>query len=373
MRARAALKGTPPPADGLVTVGGRFYNALCERFMKRYDPINIENVTRDLIAIRTYKEIKAGRGTCHGGVYNDLTGVPEVELKHFASFLEACKTEHIDPTWQPIEWALGAHHLMGGIKINEKAETTVQGLHACGEVTAGVHGANRVAANALTDTQVFGARAGNFASERALSKMAPEINEKQISSERKRIFDIYEREDEVDVQKTRRRIQAMMQNYVGVVKTVDGLNKAIYELEKIWKREIAHVFIKGKKTYRKLGEALEVINFVDVGKMIAKASLMRTESRGAHYREDAPQRNDKDWLKNIIIRLEDDKMVLDTRPVNMVELRPPVKNSALEKWPLGESLIGPGGTFNHGKSNIQDSHRRPKKAMREGAIPRSNV
>lgn len=318
-----ALRGTPPPADGLVTLGGRFYNALCQRFMKKYYPAKIENVTRDLIAICAYKEIKAGRGTSHGGVYNDLSGVPEEELKHFASFLKACEAEDIDPTWQPIEWAPGVHHFMGGVKINEKAETTVMGLYACGEVAAGVHGANRVAANALTDTQVFGARAGKFAAERALSKATPKINEKQISSERKRIFDMYDREGGVDAHETRKKIQVIMKNHVGVVRREDELSLAIDKLERINKDEIPYLSIKGKKTYRKLGEALETINFIDVGKMIARAALMRTESRGAHYREDSPKRDDENWLKSIIIRLEYNKMILDTRPATLIDLVPP--------------------------------------------------
>ena len=313
-----ALRGRPPPADGLATLGGRFYNALCQRYMKKYDPSRMENVTRDLIAIRTYKEIKAGRGTPHGGVYNDLSGVPEGELKQFKSFLEACMAEGINPRWQPIEWAPGVHHFMGGVKINEKAETTVTGLYACGEVSAGVHGSNRVAANALTDSQVFGARAGKFAAERAMSKKAPKINEKEIETERKRIFDIYNRDDEIDVRDIRKNIQTVMNNYVGVVRRGDELVLAIDKLEKIEKDKVLHLSIKDKKNYEMLGKALETINFIDVGKIIAKAALLRTESRGAHYREDFRDRDDENWLKNIIIRLDYDRMMLETMPVILI-------------------------------------------------------
>jgi len=316
----AALRGRPPPADGLATLGGRFYNALCQRYMKKYDPSRMENVTRDLIAIRTYKEIKAGRGTPHGGVYDDLSGVPEGELEQFKSFLEACMAEGIDPRWQPIEWAPGVHHFMGGVRINEKGETTVKGLYACGEVSAGVHGSNRVAANALTDSQVFGARSGKSAAERATSKKAPKINEKEIETERKRIFEIYDRDDEVDFRDIRKNVQSIMNNYVGIVRRGDELVLAIDKLERIEKDKIPHLSLKDKKNYRKLGMALETINFIEIGKMIANAALLRTERRGAHYREDFRGRDDENWLKNIIIRLDHDEMMLETRPAILINL-----------------------------------------------------
>ena len=317
-----ALRGRPPPADGLVTLGGRFYNALGQRYMKKHDPVRVEKVTRDLIAIRAYEEIKAGRGTPRGGVYNDLSGVPEEELERFTSFLEACRAEGIDPAWQPIEWAPGVHHFMGGVKINEEDQTTVAGLYACGEVSGGVHGPNRVAANALTDIQVFGARAGRFAAERAMSKTAPKINQNKIEEERKRIFDIYDRRSEVAVTDVRNKIQAIMNNFVGVVRSGNELVAAIDKLEKIERDEVPYLSIKAKRDYEMLGKALETLNFIDVGKMIAKAALLRTESRGAHYREDFPHRDDESWLKNTIIRLESGKMVLENRPATLIDLKP---------------------------------------------------
>lgn len=316
------LRGRPPPADGLVTLGGRFYNALGQRYMKKYEPARIERVTRDLIAIHAYREIKAGLGTPHGGVYNDLSSVPEEELKRFTSFLEACRAEGIDPSWQPIEWAPGVHHLMGGVKINEKTETTVEGLYACGEVSAGVHGANRVAANALTDIQVFGARAGKFASERAMTKTTQKINEKKIEIERKIIFDVYDRNDGLDFKEIKKEIQTIMNNFVGVIRRGDKLELAIDELEKIKRDKIPFISIKVKKNYEMLGRALETMNLVVVGEMIAEAALLRTESRGAHYREDFPNRDDKNWLKNIVVRLEKGRMMLETRPAIMINLNP---------------------------------------------------
>jgi len=315
------LKGKPPPADGLVSLGGRFYNGFGERYMKKYDPIKIENVTRDLMAIYAYKEIKEGRGTLHGGVYNDLSGVPETELKRFQSFLKACNDAGIDPTWQPIEWAPGAHYFMGGVRIDENAQTTIRGLFACGEVTAGVHGANRIAGNALTDALVFGEIAGRSAAKKAFSQISLKIPEKQVETEMERIFSFYEREEGENYEAIRTRVQEIMNNFVGVIRKEDELKIGLNKLEELHKI-VPNMFIAGKKTYEKLGKLLETINLIDVGKMVVKAALMRTESRGAHYREDFPGENNREWLKNIIICLHNGEMMLKTRRVNLIYIGP---------------------------------------------------
>ncbi len=315
------LRGLPPPADGMIGSGGRFYNALCERYMKKYDSVRCENVTRDLIAIYTYKEIKEGRGTRHGGVYNDLSGVPEKELERFKSFLHACRSAGIDPKWQPIEWAPGAHHFMGGIRIDEYAKTTLNGLFACGEVTAGVHGANRLAGNALTDALVFGKIAGTYAAKRAISKTLPEISKEQVEAEINRISSFYEREEGVDYRLIRVEVQNIMNDYVGVVRRENELIKAVSELERI-SRQIQNLYIASEgKTYKELGELLETINLIIVGKIVAKAALIRAESRGAHYREDCPEENNREWLNNIILYNHNGEMLTEIKPANLIYIR----------------------------------------------------
>jgi fumarate reductase (CoM/CoB) subunit A len=313
------LRGQPPPADGMPGRGGRFYNALGERYMKRYDPVHAEEVTRDLIAIRAQIEIREGRGTPNGGVYDDLSGVPEEMWPLFSKFREACRAEGIEPSWQPIEWAPGVHHFMGGVKINEKCETNVPGLYAAGEVEAGVHGANRIGGNALTETQVFGARAGKFAAERALSKPLLQIDEKQVEAERSRILEVYKRQKGLDASEIRREVQEIMEKHVGVIRNAEELEKAINELKSVEEKKLPKLCIRNEKTFERLGKALEVLNFVHVGTTVAKAALMRTESRGAHNREDYPQQDDEKWLKNIVIRMEDGKMKLQTIPIQTLQ------------------------------------------------------
>ena len=134
------MRGTPPPGDGLVTLGGRFYNGLCERYMGKYHPDKFELVTRAEMAKCAQKEIMEGRHSPHKGVYGDLSGVPKEQLVKFKGFMESCAAESFDPTWQPYEWAPGAHYFMGGIVINERCETGVEGLYAAGEAQAGTWG-----------------------------------------------------------------------------------------------------------------------------------------------------------------------------------------------------------------------------------------
>ncbi|MFX1519659.1 MAG: FAD-dependent oxidoreductase [Promethearchaeota archaeon] len=318
----SGLRGQPPPSDGLVTIGGRFYNAYGERFMKKYYPDRVEDVTRAEMSLAAFKEIKRGAATANGGVYNDLSGVAEDDLKRFTKFMNACETEGIDPTWQPIEWAPGVHHFMGGIKINEKCETNLPGLFAAGEVTGGIHGANRMGGNALTDVIVFGARAGIYAAERALTGDMSKIDENQISAERDRIFKIYERKDGKAVSEARKEILTIINLYAGVARNETDLNKGIDELERIKKEVLPFLYISDDKTFRKLVAALEVENLVDVGLMVAKAAAIRKESRGAHYREDYPNRDDTNWLKNVVIKYFAGEMRLETQPVQLTELKP---------------------------------------------------
>jgi len=317
------LRGQPPPSDGLVTIGGRFYNAFGERYMKKYYPNKIEDVTRDEMMIAAHKEIKRGAGTVHGGVYNDLSGVKEEELYRFEAFVKSCKAEGIDPTWQPIEWAPGAHHFMGGVVIDEKCETSIPGLFAAGEVTGGIHGGNRMGGNALTDAMVFGARAGTFAAERALSTNShQDIDLEDVVVEKQRISEFYGKKQGVDPADVKRRIQKIMDEYVGVARNGEDLIKAVDELEKIRQEMLPDICVSGERELEKLCFALEACGLLDVGLMISKAALMRCESRGAHLREDYPQRDDKNWLKNIVIRKRDNRMELETRPVVFGELEP---------------------------------------------------
>jgi len=317
-----SLRGFPPPYDGWVAHGARFYNALGERFMKKYDRERLENTTRDVVCIAAYREIKAGKATPRGGLFMDLSGVPEQIVKAWEKVWKAYQAVGIDITWQPIEWAPGVHHCMGGVRINERCESSVPGLYAAGEAAGGVHGANRLGGNALTDTQVFGARAGAHAAERAKSIGEVDFDEAQVNKWIKMIDEIYERDGGIRASLLKSKIQKIMDDYVGVVKTGASLEKALSELRRIELEELPKIYLGDEKSYGSLVEAIDVVNMVCTGQIVASAALYRTESRGAHYREDFPQRDDANWLKNVVVKLEANKMLVTAVPVELLELRP---------------------------------------------------
>jgi len=309
------MRGTPPPGDGLVTLGGRFYNGLCERYMGKYHPDKFELVTRAEMAKCAQKEIMEGRHSPHKGVYGDLSGVPKEQLVKFKGFMESCAAERFDPTWQPYEWAPGAHYFMGGIVINERCETEVEGLYAAGEAQAGTMGANRLAGNALTETQVFGSIAGESAAKRAFAvpKIPIPVSEANLITDG--LTEILKKDRGFDFLEVKDQITQTMSLYAGDFRNEEGLRKAAQVLDKIKEDKLSNVFLGGERSFKRLGALLEVENLLTVGQMIISAAMMRTETRGAHNREDHPQLDDVNWLKNIVIRSVNNRMKLEARPV----------------------------------------------------------
>ena len=308
------MRGIPPPGDGLVTLGGRFYNALGERYMKKYFPDKMEIVTRAQMAICAQKEIHAGRGTPEGGVYGDLSGVPQEELAKFKKFLQTCAAEHFDPSWQPYQWAPGAHHFMGGVVINTKCETNVPGLYAAGEVAAGVHGANRLAGNALTETQVFGAIAGAEAAGRAIARPPIPISPEQFESVMEHLDGILRREGGPDPLDVKAELTEVMSLHVGVIRHEDGLRKAAQAIDRIRKEKIVDLGVGPLRSFRRPGTALEVENLALLAEWVTSAALRRTETRGAHSREDYPGEDEK-WVKNIVFQWAKGETKIHLRPV----------------------------------------------------------
>lgn len=299
-----AMRGTAPPADGGVTIGGRFYNGLCERYMKKYHPDKAEQVTRAEVARCTQKEILEGRASPHGGVYGDFSGVPREQLMKFKAFMQACAALAFDPSWQPYEWAPGAHYFMGGIVINERCETGVPGLYAAGEAQSGTMGANRLPGNALTETQVFGAIAGAEAAKRAQDAnaawAAPETAASRASEQAAALWN---RQDGVDYREVRKEITALMSLYAGVIRHEEGLRRALSAMDAIGRDKIGRLCIAENRSFGELARLWETRNIHAVGQLILQAALLRQESRGAHNREDYPETSDA-WRKNIVFRLK---------------------------------------------------------------------
>ncbi len=264
--------------------GGRLYNAEGERFMKRYDPERMELSTRDVVARAIYREIKEGRGTEHGGVYLDVSHLPDdvIETK-LETTLRQFLRYGVDIRKEPMEVAPTAHHFMGGVPIDTDCRTDLPGLLACGEVTGGVHGANRLGGNALADTQVFGKRAGETAAEIA-SKRAepPRLGVEDVED----ILDGWLRltDGDLDPLEVREELHDVMWDHVGVERDGEGLKRALKKIRGL-RRRISEEGLSPVPDFR---TAAETVNMVTVAEAVAASALHRTESRGAHYRTDHP-------------------------------------------------------------------------------------
>ena len=206
-----------------------------------------------------------------------------------------------------MEVAPTAHHFMGGARINEHGETTVKNLYAAGEVTGGVHGANRLGGNALADTQVFGRRAGEAAAGNALKKVEKKYKDiimEQASREQERIQSLF-KDGEYYPFEIRKELQEVMWKNVAIIRNQEGLKTAINRIKEL-QTMLADVRIPKIDVYNKdLQDALEAEKLLEVALLTTKSALIREESRGAHFREDYPETRDE-WKKSIILNRKKD-------------------------------------------------------------------
>ena len=280
--------------------GGYLINTNNERFMINYDPRQ-ELATRDIVARSIYTEIQEGRGTNDGGVYLSVTHLPDSQVhKKLQTMVQQFKDVGVDITKEPMEVAPTAHHFMGGVRINTDCETNIENLYAAGEASSGVHGANRLGGNALADTQVFGHIAGLSSAKQAQNTKLETPDEDMISSEISRIEAICS-EGKYRPQDIKTKIQEIMWKHVAIVRDETGLKQAEIELNKLEEMTSNMNVSKIREYNDDLVVALEVISMIKLAKLIVKSALLRKESRGAHYRIDYPERNDKEYLKSFIL------------------------------------------------------------------------
>ncbi|MBP1929101.1 fumarate reductase (CoM/CoB) subunit A [Methanolinea mesophila] len=260
--------------------GGVLKNSLGERFMKMYDPERMELSTRDVVARSIATEILEGRGTAHGGVHLDVTHLPRHQIEsRLPVMLEQFKKFGVDIRDEPMEVAPTAHHMMGGLRISPRAETTLPGLYACGEVTGGVHGANRLGGNALADTQVFGKRAGESAGKAEIR--GRRIDEAQIGAQQARL-DGFLTGDTNPFHVTRS-LQTAMWEGAGIFRTEQGLAKTAGIINHLGTLRLRAA------TPENLVQCCTVQNMLLTASLVCRAALLRKESRGAHVRRDVTQ------------------------------------------------------------------------------------
>ncbi|MDI9633429.1 MAG: fumarate reductase subunit A [Methanolinea sp.] len=260
--------------------GGILKNALGERFMARYDPEKMELSTRDVVARAIATEILEGRGTPRGGVYLDVTHLPRRQIEEkLPVMLEQFLKFGVDIREEPMEVAPTAHHVMGGLRIAPDAGTTLPGLYACGEVTGGVHGANRLGGNALADTQVFGKRAGESAGKSPRRDIR--VPTEAIAAVEEKLHAFYE--GEVLPATVVRSLKAAMWEGAGIFRTEKGLQQALGVIEHLSSLRLL------AKSPGNLAECWTARNMLLSATLIVRGALLRKESRGAHVRRDIVQ------------------------------------------------------------------------------------
>ncbi len=286
-----------------------------------------ELLTRDVVARAINDEVKAGRGSKHGGAYLNIAtqrSAEDIKKKLPSMYHQFKVLAELDITKEPMEVGPTCHYFMGGIKVD--AETTmssIMGLFACGECAAGLHGANRLGGNSLSDLLVFGYLSGKNASEYASTRHHSPIDEEQVTRIIRNATSILNRESGANPYLLHERLENNMQAKVGIIRSKTNLEEGINELEQL-KEEYKTVKAKGASQFNPAWhEALGMRNLLITAEAVARAALMREESRGAHTRADFPGEQDE-WFKyNIISRKGEDgnmRLVKYERPAPDQEL-----------------------------------------------------
>lgn len=299
-------------------------NAAGERFMERYDSARLELSTRDRVTRAIMAEAKEGRGGPRGGVFADMTYHDPGFIARMQPALNATYQKiGVDPEKDYLEIAPTCHFFMGGVKVNEDWESSIGRLFAVGETAAGVHGSNRLSQNALSEVLVSGARAGRAAAALATNTGQSRVAPQEANQAAKSMSEITDRSHGVRPANLRDKLRRVMWQHVGVLRSQDGITEALRCLEELkGDLESQVVGLKSRRYNQELVVALENYFLLTAAQSVTKAALLRTESRGAHYRSDYTAQDDDNWLRHIVVRKSDGNIVLDFAPADLGELRP---------------------------------------------------
>jgi succinate dehydrogenase/fumarate reductase flavoprotein subunit len=329
--------------------GGELINSKGEAFLKSYDPFVVEKGTtmewnKGFLSYATARQVRDGKGSPNGGVYLRRGKIPWETYEKTA-------TSTIFPNWkykamdltelarmlkenEPIEVGPAVEYFDGGIVVNERLETGVEGLYAAGECTLGPFGANRVC-SAITEMLVHGADAGANAAEYAGRVKVEGVGVEAYRAMEEEARRPLERREGLRPAGVRRRVQEMAHRYLGPIRTERELLSFVEFLEGVEKGELPYLSTvsKGRVYNKEWLDALELPGMVHLLKAAALSALARTESRGVHFREDYPETDNHYWLQESLVRYEGGVLSVSKRPITVTSVTPPKG-----KWPFLEMM-----------------------------------
>ena len=294
--------------------GGRFFNALNERFLEKYDPDRLEGTTRAILVGATYKEMLEGRGP----VYLDPSYIPDEKWDDEIQFEYTPKLGKagVNARSDRFQWVPALHTFLGGLDINERCEVPgVEGLYASGESATGTHGSNRLSGNAIASAFALGARSGKYAAIYAADAEIGDVDAGETTAEVARI-EAFKRDQGMDPTEVHEEIKDIAWESTGVVRNEGGLTAGIERFQEIRREKVPRL---RADNIRDLIKSLECSNLSWVGEMVARCALERKESRGQHTRDDYPERDDTNCLNWIAVEKDGDRVKAVVKPIPFEE------------------------------------------------------
>jgi succinate dehydrogenase/fumarate reductase flavoprotein subunit len=297
-------------------LGGRLLDGAMREFTERYGVREDGRyvLARDLATYAIIKEVEAGRGSPHGGVYLSFEHCSADELRGaFGPVIDRLAANGIDLTRMPVEVAPIAHYHMGGLRVDAGLQTTVAALYAAGEAVGGANGANRLSGNAITEALAFGRRAGRSAAARAALSSAQDWTDRAAGQAIARVRSEGARAPQINLSQAIVELQSLMADEVGALRSAGKLAHALERIAGLRDAAGPQPPGTGRFDTRRL-DWLDLDNMLLTAEAVARSALARTESRGAHQREDHPDTREE-WRVNQLVRLREGRLAMESVPV----------------------------------------------------------